>query len=112
VATGAFLALTKPGGCKIPHNTAEALANLARDPGQNVTQIALLAKLYSYYSPALRRVPDAWTITVKVNDSGDDSQLIGGLGNMVFDASDSSATALRLLQARHTGFSRCRSSLR
>jgi hypothetical protein len=88
VATAALLALTKPAGRSLPHNTAEALANLARDPGQNVMQISLLAKLYSYYSPALKRVPDAWTITVKVNDSGDDSssQLIGGPGNMVFDA--------------------------
>ncbi len=85
-ATAELLALTNSVRGRPPHNTAEALANLARDPGQNVRQIWLLAKLYSFYSPALESVPDAWTVTVKVNDSGDDSQLIGGVGNLVFDA--------------------------
>jgi hypothetical protein len=49
-----------------------------------VRQISRLAELYSYYSPALESAPDAWTITVKVNDSGDDSQLIGGSGELGF----------------------------
>jgi streptogramin lyase len=85
-ATAELLALTKPARGRPPRNTADALANLARDPGQNVRQISPLAKLYSYYSPALESVPDAWTVTVKLNDSGDDTQLIGGPGNLVFDA--------------------------
>jgi hypothetical protein len=84
--TAELLALTRPARGRRPQNTAEALADLARDPAQNVTQISRLAKLYSYYSPALTNAPDAWTVTVKVNDSGDDSQLIAGLGNLVFDA--------------------------
>ncbi len=85
-ATAAFLSLTMPVRGPRPQDTAEALANLARDPARNVTPISQLAKLYSSYAPALITVPDAWTVTVKVNDSGDDSNLIAGLGNLAFDA--------------------------
>jgi hypothetical protein len=84
--TAALLSLTAPARGSQPENTAEALANLARDPAQNVRQISLLARLSSSYTPALITVPDAWTVTVKVNDSGNDRNLIGGLGNLVFDA--------------------------
>jgi streptogramin lyase len=31
-------------------------------------------------------MPDAWTVTVKVNDSGDDAVLFGGPGNLAFDS--------------------------
>ena len=85
-ATAALLSLTMPVRGPRPQDTAEALANLARDPARNVTPISQLAKLYSSYAPALITVPDAWTVTVKVNDSGDDSNLIAGLGNLAFDA--------------------------
>src|SRR4029077_17820008 len=36
--------------------------------------------------PSLLRIPDAWTVTVKVNDSGNDHFLFAGLGNLVFDS--------------------------
>lgn len=87
IATAVLLSLTKPARGSLPLDTAEALANLARDPAQNVRLVSLLAGLSSSYAPALITVPDAWTVTVKVNDSGDDSQsnLIGGPGNLVFD---------------------------
>ncbi len=85
-ATAALLSLTVPARGSLPQDTAEALANLARDPARNVRLISLLARLSSSYTPALIASPDAWTVTVKVNDSGDDSNLIGGLGNLVFDA--------------------------
>jgi hypothetical protein len=81
-----FFLLTKPPRGGVPRNTAEALANLARNPGENVEQIYVLTQLSDLYSPPLVRMPDAWTVTVKVNDSGDDANLIGGLGNLVFDA--------------------------
>ena len=45
-----------------------------------------MPKLYTYYSPPLLQAPDAWTITVKVNDSGNDNMLFAGLGNLVFDS--------------------------
>ena len=84
VITSLFILTTPPGGLP-PHNTAEALANLARDPGQNVDAIYALTLLSDLYSPPLVEIPDAWTVAVKVNDSGDDSILIGGPGNLAFD---------------------------
>jgi len=81
-----FFLLTKPPRGRVPRTTAEALANLARNPGENVEQIYGLTQLSDVYSPPLVRMPDAWTVTVKVNDSGDDDYPIGGLGNLVFDA--------------------------
>jgi hypothetical protein len=85
-ATAALLSLTVPAGGFLPVDTAQALANLARDPAKNATQIAQLAKLSFSYTPALFAVPDAWTVTVKVNDSGDDQNPFGGPGNLVFDS--------------------------
>ena len=84
--TAAFLELTTPPLGAAPHNTAQALANLARNPGQNIQSIYLLTRSANSYSPALRRMPDAWTVTVKVNDSGNDRFLFGGPGNLVFDS--------------------------
>jgi hypothetical protein len=83
--TASLLDLTTPPGGLPPRNTAEALANLARDPGQNVDGIYALTLLSQLYAPALVTVPDAWTVTVKVNDSGNDNRLIGGPGNLTFD---------------------------
>ena len=84
--TRSFLRLTRPPRGPMPRNTVEALANLARNPGQEVEPIYRLTKLGSSYEPSLVQMPDAWTITVKVNNSGDDTNLIGGPGNLAFDA--------------------------
>lgn len=84
--TATFLGLTTPPRGPAPRNTSQALANLARYPGQNVQLIYLLTKLGDSYSPSLRQAPDAWTVTVKVNDSGDDRFLFGGPGNLAFDS--------------------------
>ena len=85
--TASFFDLTTPAGGFPPHNTAEALANLARDPGQNVNGIFALTMLSDVYDPPLVTAPDAWTVTVKVNDSGSDEpdRLFGGPGNLAFD---------------------------
>jgi hypothetical protein len=85
--TASLFDLTTPPGGLPPHNTAEALANLARDPGQNVDGIFALALLSELYDPPLVTMPDAWTVTVKVNDSGSDERhrLISGPGNLAFD---------------------------
>src|SRR5881397_688301 len=79
--------LTTPAGGPPPSNTAQALANLARDPGQNVDGIYTLTLLSDLYDPPLVTMPDAWTVTVKVNDSGNDEPdfLISGPGNLAFD---------------------------
>ena len=74
--TVSLFALTKTPSGLPPHSTPEALANLARNPGQNVNGIYLLTQLSNVYAPPLASVPDAWTVTVKVNDSGDDATLI------------------------------------
>ena len=70
-----------------PSNTAQSLANLARDPGQNVDGIYALTLLSDLYAPPLVTMPDAWTVTVKINDSGNDEPdfLISGPGNLAFD---------------------------
>jgi hypothetical protein len=85
--TASFLALAKPSRGPGPETTAQALANLARDPAQNVVQIYRLTTRSRAYDPPLARPPDAWTVVVKVNDSGDDDRdaLFGGPGNLVFD---------------------------
>src|SRR6266481_5129557 len=86
--TASLFELTTPLGGSPPHNTPHALANLARNPGQNVDAIYLLTQLNDLYSPPLVSMPDAWTVTVKVNDSGsnDIDLLFGGPGNLAFDA--------------------------
>jgi streptogramin lyase len=87
VVTASLFDLTTPPGGLPPHNTAQALANLARDPGQNVDGIYKLTLLSNLYAPPLVTRPDAWTVTVKVNDSGSDEPdfLISGPGNIAFD---------------------------
>jgi len=86
--TASLFALTTPPGGVAPHNTAEALANLARDPGRNVDGIFALTLLSNIYAPPLVNMPDAWTVTVKINDSGSDEPgfLISGPGNLAFDS--------------------------
>jgi len=83
--TASFFGLTTPPGGSPPHNTPQALANLARNPAQNVDAIYALTQLRDLYAPSLETMPDAWTVTVKVNDSGDDAILFGGPGNLAFD---------------------------
>src|SRR5213083_3320106 len=85
--TASLFDLTTPPGGLPPQNTAEALANLARDPGQNVDGIYALTLLSNLYAPQLVTMPDAWTVTVKIDDSGSDEPdfLISGPGNIAFD---------------------------
>jgi hypothetical protein len=86
VTTTLFELTTPPGGLP-PSNTAQALANVARDPGHNVDGIFALTQLSNLYAPPLVNMPDAWTVTVKINDSGSDDAelLISGPGNLAFD---------------------------
>jgi hypothetical protein len=59
VVTASLFDLTTPPGGLPPHNTAQALANLARDPGQNVDGIYKLTLLSNLYAPPLVTRPDA-----------------------------------------------------
>ena len=84
-AIDTLFALTTPPGGTPPFDTFQALVNIARYPGNNVADIYTQAKRVEIYTPSLARAPDAWTLAVKVNDSGDDAYLFGGPGNIVFD---------------------------
>lgn len=83
--------LTTPPHGHAPVNTFQAIVNIARNPGNNVNGIYEQAKVLEIYLPALEMYApsgnpvDAWTIAVKVNDSGIDSYLFGGPANIAFD---------------------------
>lgn len=81
-----YLLANTPSGGPIPLDTSVATANLARDPGKNVLGLYSLSKTRFAYTPALESPPNAWTVTVKVNDSGDDAFLFGGPANVSFDS--------------------------
>ncbi|HTL74382.1 MAG TPA: hypothetical protein VL863_13855, partial [bacterium] len=81
-----LFALTTPPGGLPPTNLLQAMSNLCRNPAQNVIDLYDLAQAINVYSPALFQAPDAWTIVVKVNDTGSDKHLFGGPANLVFDA--------------------------
>lgn len=66
-------------------DTAQGLANLARNPARNVAQIYTRSKLVEPFQPGLARQPDAWTLCVKVNQTGNLENLWAGPGNLVFD---------------------------
>jgi hypothetical protein len=84
--TSTFLDLARPPRGPAPRTTAQAVAALTRNPWQNVDTIYALTTLSAAYEPALESMPDAWTVTVKVNDTGDDANLFAGLGNLTFDS--------------------------
>ena len=84
--TSTFLDLARPPRGPAPQTTAQALADITRNPWQNVDAIYALTTLSDTYEPPLERMPDAWTVTVKVNDTGDDAHLFSGPGNLTFDS--------------------------
>jgi hypothetical protein len=81
-----LLTLTTPPDGPAPANTVEALGNLARNPASHTGGIYVQSRLAHAYEPALREQPDAWTLVVKVNDSGDDRRMFAGPGSIAFDA--------------------------
>ena len=83
--TAAFLAAAREPGSPPPSSTFQALANLARNPADNVRRIDRLTQLRHVYLPALQGTPDNWSIAVKVNDTGDDHYPFGGPGNLALD---------------------------
>jgi hypothetical protein len=70
-----------------PADTFQAIVNIARNPGRNVREIYQQAKAFEVYTPALDPAYpfDAWTLVVKVNDSGDITRMFGGPANIAFD---------------------------
>jgi hypothetical protein len=82
-----LFAITAPpyGWGPQPSNTFEAMFNIARYPAHNVSCVYLQSQKADTYSPALQARPDAWTLAVKVNDTGSEEFLFGGLANVAFD---------------------------
>lgn len=77
--------LATPVGDSRPHDTFQALLDIARYPAHNVAGIYNQSKAVELYTPSLENPPDAWTLAVKVNNSGNDDFPFGGPGNLVFD---------------------------
>jgi hypothetical protein len=84
-ACAALFDLATPAGGTRPADTIAALLNIARNPANQVRPIYDLAHASGVYWPPLENVPDAWTVAVKVNDSGDDDMMFAGTGNIAFD---------------------------
>lgn len=85
-------------GVPAPGSLLGALLDLARDPFRRSREVYdLIADRPQPYSPSLPEldlpegfspVPNQWTLTVKVNDSGAENFLIGGVGYADFDRND------------------------
>jgi hypothetical protein len=82
----AFFTLTTLPNQDPPANTIEGMGNLARNPANQVGGIYVQSKAANVYGPALEEQPFAWTIVVKVNDSGDNTRMFGGPGSIEFDS--------------------------
>lgn len=101
-ATRTLLSLATPAAGDPPADTFQALVGIARSPGTNVAAIFQQAQLADVYTPALtpEQQPDAWTLAVKVNDSGDDAFMFGGPANIVFDANGYAWIANNVVQGQ------------
>ncbi len=80
-----FSATTVPGGVA-PINTLQALLNIVHNPANNVSKINTLAHSLQIYTPDLALSPDAWTLALKFNNTGDDNFLFGAPANVAFDS--------------------------
>lgn len=80
-----FSVTTAVNGTK-PNNTLQAMQNLALNPAQGVNEIVAISnQSKNLYTPSLLRIPDAWTLALKFNNTGSESCPFGGPGNFVFD---------------------------
>lgn len=85
-AEAMFLKLATAPGAPPPGDTFQALLNVARNPASNPGALFNLSQgVPTVYSPPLFSAPDAWTLAVKFNDSGDDAFMFGGPANIAFD---------------------------
>lgn len=81
-----LMGLAAPAGGARPRNTFQALVNIAQNPANNVSTLFDHSQgVPTVYSPPLFAAPDAWTLAVKVNNTGDDKRLFGGPANFAFD---------------------------
>jgi hypothetical protein len=75
--------LAQPPGEARPTDTLQAVADIARTPGNNVAGLFALAGVNPVYTPALTAPPDAWTLAIRYNGNGHE---LDGPGNLAFDA--------------------------
>ena len=96
-ACSTLFAATPASNAALPSNTLQAVLNIARNPANNVSGIFNLVNATNAYYPALtfdqgpsssveREKLDAWTMAVKVNNSGNANCPFGGPANVAFDA--------------------------
>jgi hypothetical protein len=79
-----------PYGAPAPADTFQAMVDIARHPAYNVDEIYQQALVAPVYQPYLPAAPPAWTLAVKVNDTGERSpgytRMFGGPANISWDA--------------------------
>lgn len=83
--TTALFELTNVAGSPAPTDTVGAILSIARQPARNINALYALSHKTEAYLPNLETPPHAWTLCVKVNDTGDDTRLFAGPANTVFD---------------------------
>lgn len=92
-----LFALTPTASGVTPTTTLQAIVNIALNPAVNVAAIYNLGSVVTSYAPALTATQgpnsasvlqklDAWTMAVKVNNTGSSSCPFGGPANVAFDA--------------------------
>ena len=91
-----LFALTPSSSGVTPTTTLQAIVNIALNPAVNVSGIYNLGSVVTSYTPALNanqgpnssaplQKLDAWTMAVKVNNTGNASCPFGGTANVAFD---------------------------
>lgn len=84
-----LVGLSTPPGGPAPGDTFQAMVNIARHPSLHVGAIFRQSQGLDYYAPPLAVPPDAWTLCVKVNDTGDREpgypRMFGGPANISWD---------------------------
>ncbi|HET6979033.1 MAG TPA: hypothetical protein VFI24_22055 [Pyrinomonadaceae bacterium] len=84
-ASATLFMLTTPPSGTTPATTFQALVNIARYPNNNLAPLYAQSQQVNTYSPALQSEPQAWTLAVKVNDTGSPELLFAGPANIAFD---------------------------
>ncbi|MFL5540046.1 MAG: hypothetical protein ACJ8J0_13730, partial [Longimicrobiaceae bacterium] len=96
--------LTTPPQGHAPADTFQAMVNVARHPAWHTTAIYQQSQALAMYTPALAVPPDAWTLAVKVNRTGDDgTRKFGGPANIAWDRYGNAWISNNVVQGESTG---------
>ena len=84
-----LFALGTPPSGTVPRSSLNAIQNIARYPAYQVDAVFSQSQQVKppVFQPVRAAAPPAWTLAVKVNDSGSDEpgKMFGGPGNLKFD---------------------------